>query len=385
MLSEDLDYSVDLDYKDLDYEKAIKLEEAYALIPPDLYDHLTKNMARILGHREIQVLVYLVAHKRNGRLGIEGASNIIKLCYDTLPGDPKQKERWRKIKFNRHPGKKVLDILRKRLTDYRATVLGANVLITMGEAGRFDIEIFRKKNGDWVSEETGLPEISAPGEPPPPLVATDPLLPAEKNDVLQTFTSPAEAGLLQKVEQCQGNIKISVTGFAIMGRWSTALTQALRGGAKVEILLSHPECDFVKLRGVAIESNLAAMILANRQKLRDVRQVIQQEIERERQQGIQRDPEKLGNLTVRLTSDLISTNYCQLDGQIYFGVFWSRGSSLDGPFFSVRNGSATGTFLERQYDEIWNSAYADDLLENLPRPIPDDKRFHAVIPPEAKT
>jgi hypothetical protein len=361
-----------MENKKLNYGGALNFDEACARLPSDLYEYLAHRMSQILTQRELQVLMYLTAYKQTKELSLISTHDVVRLYYYVLEDEGKKESDRHRDSFNDHPGKKILDSLRRKLTAYRTAVVNAKVLVTLGDVGPFEISIFREKNGVWFADDgVAFSEPAVLTTLPSAPLSGAPILPTEICDVVRTFESPVAAGLMEKLAQCQHKVKIVVTALSKMGRWETPLIQAIRNGASVEMLLSHPACDFVKVRGTAIRSNLIEMVLDNRKALRDVQLTSQQEVDGSNQRG---------TLTVRLTSDFVSSSYCQLDDVIYFGVFWSRSGAIDGPLFEVRKGSATDAFLARQYDEMWGNAYADELSDTLPSPSPDDRRFYVISP-----
>ncbi len=175
-------------------------------------------------------------------------------------------------------------------------------------------------------------------------------------DTLHVFHSFADTSILEEMGRCK-RLRFITTGLSAMFKWFSPMRQALENGARVEIILSHPECDFIRLRGAVLGSDISAMGRTNREALRKLNGA--------------------GDLNVRLTSEVLSTSYIQLDEMIYFTMFWNYFNTFDGPMLLTHESSETGKFLANQFNELRRMAQEDDLSVDVPEPDSYHKRFHS--------
>jgi hypothetical protein len=180
-------------------------------------------------------------------------------------------------------------------------------------------------------------------------------------DTLHAFPSLAQTSILSEMGKCK-KVRLITTGISEMKRWQSPLRQALKSGASVEIILSHPGSTFVRFRGSVLGSDISSMGKINRQVLRELKED--------------------GNLTVRLTSEVLSTSHIQLDDSIYFSMFWSHQGAFAGPMLMTQVSSKTGKALTDQFDELWRQSQTDDLSGGIPEPNSYHKRFHLTFPEE---
>jgi hypothetical protein len=169
-----------------------------------------------------------------------------------------------------------------------------------------------------------------------------PVQTSEPTGILQIFPTFAATPVFEEIEKCKGtgdgkvNIRLITPGISEMRLWADSLSEALKNGACVQILRSHPESAFAKTRESVLMQGDYVMGKSNQEILRELK--------------------TLGKLEVKLTSEFLSNSYVQLNDLIYFGMFWSYESTFDGPFLLTRADSIIGRSLARQYDRLWRRA-----------------------------
>jgi hypothetical protein len=186
-----------------------------------------------------------------------------------------------------------------------------------------------------------------------------PIAPLRQADTIHIFSPFPEASVHEEMGRCK-RLRLITTGYSSMSKWKFPIGQALENGARVEVILSHPECAFIRLRGESIKSNISAMSQTNREVLRELKDT--------------------GDLTVRLTSEVLSTSHIQLDGLIYFTMFWTHKGTFDGPMLLTHESTETGKFLVKQFNELWRLSQEDDLSEDVPEPNSYHRNFHLTLP-----
>jgi hypothetical protein len=185
---------------------------------------------------------------------------------------------------------------------------------------------------------------------PPPSVATFPNFP-EDEIALRLWDGADMRG-------CR-TARIMVSWFPKLGSMLRSFEGALKAGARVEIVHSHPDSTFAKYRGLAVHKNAEAgrrQIGVLRQQIRDLRQ--------------------FGSITLKLADIPIPLAYFQVDDLIYFSALWSYGNAVEGPWCRVPADSGFGAELVRQFSWFFDetrvgnakSAQADPL-DVTPPPI----------------
>jgi len=361
-------------------DEPMTFEAACKAVPQDIHEHITTKMSHILPEKQHDLLLYIIANypdiiNRRKRVrtvvkdfyrvdpeadGEEYDETNAEEYYETEIEEPDNDASWKL-----HSGRGLLRELRRTLLKHRDDVMDKDIIITLGEESKpYRLHVYRRETeSEWVIDQ---PKPDIPEQEASPILPAAAQQGAEKNTgVFEIFNSLRDARVLVKIKECKGIIKFSITGLDQTREWNDSLEAALKNGAKVEILLSHPECALVKLRSRAIGSDVTRLARETRDALKRLR--------------------SLGNLTVRITSEFAPISYCQLNELIYFGMYWSHVSAGGGRVFLLDAGSDIGKFLTEQYDKLWMKAQLDDLTGDVPEPDSFHKQFHANFLSEVET
>jgi hypothetical protein len=202
--------------------------------------------------------------------------------------------------------------------------------------------------------------------------------PADQNRVqiptgetVETFSALPREQIVKQIEnsKCQ-LVRICITSIINFPKWE--LFKALSGGARAELLFSHPEGRFIQLRGEALRRTAlrsgvpipfepSEVVQDNIEQLRTIfeRLQIPDELKREK-------------LAVKLTCELMPISYIQVDDSIHFSPFWNGGVAFEGLSFGAQAGSVAGKFLDGQFTKLWDYAQPVDLSKPGFPPCEDD-------------
>ena len=318
----------------------VRPKEGYDEFKRETLKQFQQSLTDLLGRSSASRLSLIVGH---GQLVDEKYLQI----FSAIPDEHRAQVRCRRL---RYPG----SFLNFIILDYAERRARRTVMFGWGRQGNEHEEaVFLSRDERLVEEFDELygalnnasfsEEVSDLTEFSPDIVK--PVASLRQADTLHAFPSFPEASVHEGIGKCK-RLRLITTGYNAMRKWEFPIRRALENGARVEILLSHPKCDFVRLRGEGIGSTLSATAQNNREVL-------------QRLKGA-------GDLTIRLTSEVLSTSHIQLDGFIYFIMFWAHKGSFDGPMLLTHESTATGKSLVEQFEALWRPAQEDDLSGDAP-------------------
>lgn len=180
------------------------------------------------------------------------------------------------------------------------------------------------------------------------------------SDVLATYSHVPASDICARIDSPNcARIRVCLTGFVELERWTPLLIDALKRSVTVEFVLSHPNCDFLELRSASCRKlNLESIVTTNRESIKSIVITAEMELRAE-----QKPTAQLGKFTLKWTNELIPMPYAQIDDAIYVGAFWRDIAIGDGPFFMLDASSNTGHFLIEQFGKVWKTAKEDTLSE----------------------
>lgn len=177
------------------------------------------------------------------------------------------------------------------------------------------------------------------------------------SDVLSTYANVPASEVCARIESPNcATIRVCLTGFVELERWTPLLIDALKRSATIEFVLSHPKCDFLELRSASCKFDLEPILTTNRKSIKSIVRAAETQLRDEQQPTA-----KLGNFTLKWTNELIPLPYAQIDDAIYVSAFWRDRAIGDGPFFLLDASSNTGQFLIEQFRKVWKTAVEDKL------------------------
>lgn len=248
-------------------------------------------------------------------------------------------------------------IILKYPTDPTEVLFGFG--IQHGDSTLEETAVFRSNNSTLVKEFQRLFKVLQSKKFSSRINVTAPtFLQTYQDDcnVLATFTEMPREFIRELIESedCT-TIRIGTTCSVEIEPFATMFGHALRRNVTVQILLSHPHCNFLKLRGETTSRNLDKLVRDNLEALRKI------------------SPHP--GLEVKLTPDAMAVTHTQIDRIIIFSPFWNGRAAAHGHHFIVQATSETGEFLGKQFNKLWTDASPvilspseEIVIPPLPRP-----------------
>lgn len=201
--------------------------------------------------------------------------------------------------------------------------------------------VFRTNNPDLVKEYKRLFQALREHPSSSRISAHDPdFMESEEkgSDVVATFKKFGEIPIenLARMEPCE-RVRLCVTCTSEIDRL-IAHFKSVSMSASIQILLAHRDSPFLKTREQSLSRSLQTLVDRNLEALKGLL--------------------PRSNFTVKLTGKTMPVMLKQIGSTMIFSPFWNGKPVATGPQFMVRAGSATGSFLETQFEELWNDTEA---------------------------
>ncbi len=178
----------------------------------------------------------------------------------------------------------------------------------------------------------------------------------EKEPEFQVFDYFTLYEIESAIPRCR-RFRISMPWFPQLMQLLPSFQTALRAGAEVTFLLSHPDSSFAKLRstdvtGDAEQGRLG--VISNRAQIRDYLK------------------NRGGALSLKLTHKGLAMSYVEIDDRIYVGGLWFNRPSSDGKWISALRTSQLGLYFANQFQALLDTAEVDDLKGDPFVLVPND-------------
>lgn len=201
--------------------------------------------------------------------------------------------------------------------------------------------VFRSNNPDLVKEYKRLFKALRNHASSNPISVHDPdFLDSDESesDVLATFRKFGEIPIenLARMEPCE-RVRLCVTCTSEIDRLIKHF-KSVSTSASMQILLAHRDSPFLKRREESLSRSLQSLVDRNLEALKSLL--------------------PRSNFKVKLTGKAMPVMLKQIGNTMIFSPFWNGRPVATGPQFMVRATSATGVFLETQFEELWNDTDA---------------------------